>query len=248
MTDSSVVLRKTASGGEKLIRRKSTKILPPGSPWNDIEEAFLKRRSVRKYKRKQVPEHYIKRILEVARYAPSAGNTQPWSFLVVRDRDTIQEMELFVRDQLDMMAASATQAGRNENTLVSEGEEPGLHPVPYGLLSTPEGDGITVFHGAPTLIFPLIDTRGLAAQVDHGIVGTNISMAAYSLGLGSCWIGFAAYLNAGDWPQRFGVEPPFQLADAITVGFEAGDAQANYIQREAHRTTWIENGESREIY
>lgn len=223
----------------KTFRKKTPDVQPAGSPWNEIEEAFLKRRSVRKYKRKQVPEHYIKRILEVGRFAASQGNCQPWKFVVVRDRDMIQEMEEFVMAQMKGLAS-----------LPPGTDVPGMHPVPRKLLTeSPPDKGIKVFHGAPTLIFPMMDTRGIGhPEIDLGIVGTNIIMAAYSLGLGTCWVGFAESLNGGDWPKRLGVEEPYRLIEAITIGYEVGNAQSNFVHRETHKTTWFEGGEERIIY
>ncbi|RLG83545.1 MAG: nitroreductase family protein [Thermoprotei archaeon] len=47
---------------------------------------FLKsRRSIRKFKPTPVPKDLIQKILDTARYAPSAGNRQPWRFIVVDD-------------------------------------------------------------------------------------------------------------------------------------------------------------------
>ncbi len=233
---------------EKLIRRKVSQLVPEGSPWNQVEEAFLKRRSVRKYKRKQVPEHYVKRILEVGRYSASQGNCQPWKFIVVRDRDMINEMEAFVQDTLAMMPSAPPVEGVNEEP--SEQQGPAPHPIPIKLIGeAPPGQGIKVFHGAPTVIFPLMDSRGIGhPEIDLGIVGTNMIMTAYSLGLGTCWVGFAEILNFSDWPQKLGIEEPYKLVEAITIGFEAGDAQHNFVRRETHRSTWFENGEKRDMY
>ena len=44
------------------------------------------RRTVRKFKFTHVPEEHIIKILDAARFAPTAGNQQPWKFLVIRDR------------------------------------------------------------------------------------------------------------------------------------------------------------------
>ncbi len=233
---------------EKPLRRKANQLIPEGSPWNEVEEAFLKRRSVRKYKRKQVPEHYVKRILEVGRYSASQGNCQPWRFVVVRDRDMISEMELFVQNTLAMMSSAPPEEVASEEPSEQQGPPP--HPIPIKLLQeAPPGMGIKVFHGAPTVIFPLMDSRGIGhPEIDLGIVGTNMIMSAYSLGLGTCWVGFAEILNFSDWPQRLGIEEPYKLVEAITIGFEAGDAQHNFVQRETHRTAWFENGEQRDMY
>jgi nitroreductase len=42
--------------------------------------------------KKPVPEKSLKRVLEAGRWAPSSHNSQPWSFVVVRDGETIEEL------------------------------------------------------------------------------------------------------------------------------------------------------------
>lgn len=51
----------------------------------DVFEAILKRKSVRAFQDKEVPEDTISRLLEAARLAPSASNRQEWRFVVVRN-------------------------------------------------------------------------------------------------------------------------------------------------------------------
>lgn len=53
----------------------------------DVFEAIHTRRSVRSYKREEVKEEELNRILEAGRWAPSAGNVQPWEFIVVKGRE-----------------------------------------------------------------------------------------------------------------------------------------------------------------
>lgn len=50
----------------------------------DVFEAVKNRRSIRRYKDKEVEQEKLDKILEVARLAPSAANRQQWKFLVVR--------------------------------------------------------------------------------------------------------------------------------------------------------------------
>lgn len=57
-----------------------------------IFDVFHKRRSVRNYKPAPVPEEHISKICDAARMAPTAGNQQPWKFLVIRDRTKIDEL------------------------------------------------------------------------------------------------------------------------------------------------------------
>jgi len=49
-------------------------------------EAILERRSIRKYTSEPVSEDMIKELLKAAMAAPSAGNEQPWHFIIIRDR------------------------------------------------------------------------------------------------------------------------------------------------------------------
>jgi len=56
-------------------------------------EAIHTRKSVRKFLDKKIPDDVIRKILEAAIRAPSAGNRQPWRFLVVTDRDKIKKFD-----------------------------------------------------------------------------------------------------------------------------------------------------------
>jgi nitroreductase len=51
----------------------------------DVLEAIKCRRSIRKFRPQPIPDEKLKTILEAGRLAPSAGNRQPWFFVVVKD-------------------------------------------------------------------------------------------------------------------------------------------------------------------
>ena len=53
-----------------------------------IFEVLEKRRAIRKCKPYDIPDNDLKKIFEAARLAPSANNTQPWRFIVVKDQKT----------------------------------------------------------------------------------------------------------------------------------------------------------------
>ncbi len=58
----------------------------------DMLEFLLTRRSIRQFKPDPVPDDVLFKILGVARYAPSAGNKQPWVFVVVKDREVKEKL------------------------------------------------------------------------------------------------------------------------------------------------------------
>lgn len=55
-------------------------------------KAILERRSIRKYTDEPVSEEDIRDLLKSAMSAPSAGNGQPWEFIVVRDKQLLMEI------------------------------------------------------------------------------------------------------------------------------------------------------------
>jgi nitroreductase len=65
----------------------------------NVIEAIQTRRSIRKYKDEPVPDEDLKDILEAARIAPSAGNKQPWRFVVVRDSSKRKKLGEIARGQ-----------------------------------------------------------------------------------------------------------------------------------------------------
>jgi len=58
----------------------------------DLIEGILTRRSIRKYKQGQVSQDQINNILKAGMYAPSARNQQPWHFIVITDRDILNQI------------------------------------------------------------------------------------------------------------------------------------------------------------
>jgi nitroreductase len=58
----------------------------------DVYQAIRSRRTVRDYKPDPIPEDLLHKILQCARWSPSSSNTQKWSFIVIRDRETLQKL------------------------------------------------------------------------------------------------------------------------------------------------------------
>jgi nitroreductase len=53
----------------------------------NVFEAIKRRRSIRKFKKDPIPEEKLKLLFEAARLAPSAGNRQPWRFILVTESE-----------------------------------------------------------------------------------------------------------------------------------------------------------------
>ena len=58
-----------------------------------MKEIF-NRRSIRKFQDKPVEKEKIDKLLRAAMQAPSAGNQQPWEFIVVEDKDALNKLSM----------------------------------------------------------------------------------------------------------------------------------------------------------
>jgi len=66
---------------------------------DELIKLIQHRRSVRVYKNGKVSDQQLKTILEAARWAPSGANTQPWEFVVTRDRRKMKQVrEIYARE------------------------------------------------------------------------------------------------------------------------------------------------------
>ncbi|MBP1910709.1 nitroreductase [Methanolobus bombayensis] len=73
----------------RLAGRRSS---PGGMDMPEVIDTILSRRSIRKYTDEPVKDEDIKTILEAARWAPSGLNNQPWKFIVIKDKTTMEEL------------------------------------------------------------------------------------------------------------------------------------------------------------
>jgi len=61
----------------------------------DAIEAIMTRRSIRKYADKPIDDNLVRQLLQAAMAAPSAGNEQPWHFVVIWDRAVLDRIPDF---------------------------------------------------------------------------------------------------------------------------------------------------------
>lgn len=223
-----------------------------GMPWNPVEKIIMERRSIRSFRKDPLPNGMIERILEAGRFAPSAGNCQPWRFIVVKSPDLLAAMEKdavrFVK--ILMFFFDYTRGGRLRRLVTKPlgklacrfmaGE---FHPVPFGLMSQIAQGKSPVFHNAPTLILLVADRRGVSCpSMDIGICGQNMVLAAHSMGAGTCWIGLIKVLMYMPWwRKRFGIRYPYALDVCLALGWQQprGDGM---VPRETQVIEWFEKG------
>ncbi len=237
------------SENNEIENEKGPKITPPepGDPFNEVEDVIYRRRSVRYYKKKQVPEYLVKRILEAGRFAPSAGNAQPWKFIVVRDPSMIQAMtdDVIKFCRRAMRLIDYIEPGREKHEFLAKLTQRIMtnefHPVPFGAMKLIAEGKLGVWHGAPTVIVILIDSRSPGKPLlDAGIAGQNMVLTAHSMGLGTCWVSFITPLEFElKWRKKLGIGFPYKLATSIAIGYPRGNPDGQ-VDRETQKIDWYD--------
>ncbi len=72
----------------------------------DLSDIITNRRSIRAFKKRGLSQTTIERLLEAARWTPSAGNVQPWAFVVASTPKTKQGLAKAAYDQKALEEAS----------------------------------------------------------------------------------------------------------------------------------------------
>ena len=72
----------------------------------DLLDAIGKRRSIRNYRKQDLPHGTVEKLLEAARLAPSAGNVQPWEFVVATTQKTKTDVSYAAYGQKNLQEAS----------------------------------------------------------------------------------------------------------------------------------------------
>jgi coenzyme F420-0:L-glutamate ligase/coenzyme F420-1:gamma-L-glutamate ligase len=179
---------------------------------NEFLHHFKHRRSVRRYIEKSVPGELVDRVLDNARWAPSAHNAQPWRFFIIQKQEMKETLakEMGVRFRTDLINDDVQERMAEDRVRAS----------------------VDRFSRAPVLILACIDmsrmdhyrdafrqkaeeimaTQSLAAAVQ------NLLLGASAIGLGGCW--FCAPLFCPDIVKRsIGIPDPYHPQVLITLGY-----------------------------
>lgn len=177
-----------------------------------MEPTFMemvgKRRSTRKYQKRPVQREVLERCLEAARLAPSACNSQPWSFMVV---DT---------EPMQTKVAQAAFAG-----IYAMNNFAATAPVLIVVL-TERSKFIAALAGR---------FRGVQySLIDIGIACAFISLAAEAEGVGTCLLG---WFDEQAVKNVLGLPGNVKIDIMISMGYSAEDESAVKM-RKPPQETW----------
>jgi nitroreductase len=221
---------------------------------------IYRRRSNRLYRKKQVDRALVERIIEAGRFAPSAGNNQPWKFIVIQNPEVLEEINQQCKKTLGFFSKlcmphvwldkktpgdKTARLKRWQKALlwilvrfIGGDTDQRAHGGVNAVTSDP---GFHTFYKAPTIILLLVDKRAIGGtKLDMGICGQNMVLAAHSLGLGTCYIDLITKTldYSRKLRRKLRIDHPFEVATVLAIGHPLGRIDG-IAHRERPRIEWI---------
>jgi nitroreductase len=194
---------------------------------NEVLKNIHSRRSIRSYADKKVPDEAVTEILKAGTYAPNGMNVQALRFAVIENRQML--------DRYSGVAKELFLAGMARN-------RPKDAPVPesmQGLAKTLSNPDFDLFYGAPVAVFVFTHPSALTGVEDAALAVENMFLYARSIGIGSCWIGFASALaHSPEFLKECQVPADHKLVAQFILGYPKGEFPEGK-RNEPQILTWI---------
>ena len=173
-------------------------------------EQFLRsRRSVRRYHAKPVEKEKIQKLIEVARYAPTAGNGQPVEWIVINNMEHMRRI------------GGLTVEWMRE--LIKNPEAVAAAPYLPAAVSAWDAGCDSVLRGAPALVTAIAPSYAMLGLVDLTLALSYLDVFAQTLGLGTCWAGLVAgaMVNSAAVREAVGIPENYTHYYPIMLGYPA---------------------------
>jgi len=193
--------------------------------YDSFLELAKNRRSIRRFKPDPIPDDYVDKIIEAARWAPSGFNSQPWEFIIIKDKK--------LKDEVMRVIRPPRPAGASGFSKLEDMCEPWMR-----VKRQPWLDPEMEYQNAPVFILLFGDTRtqlGLPMvvkcdpHIKQSIYLSSLAnaflymhLAATALGLASQWVSLVASpYNQCLLKNLLHIPTEMEVYDMIALGYPA---------------------------
>jgi nitroreductase/NAD-dependent dihydropyrimidine dehydrogenase PreA subunit len=213
--------------------------------YEQVLEIIRSRRSKRKFEDRPVDRADVEKVLEAARFAPSAHNAQSVEYVVVQDRETLHRIaELTVEGLLRMLKPFRSRVGRALMGLIMGRRKAAalgrFAPEMDALADLFRSGNDLILHEATTLIVFHADDAGASPSVDANLALQNAALAAEALGLGCFYGGFvlAACGRDKSIPELLSLPATHEVYGVLAMGYPKLKYR-KWPERRPARVRWV---------
>ncbi len=168
---------------------------------SSFEYLLKNRRSVRDFQNTPVPEETICAIIQDSTFAPSSGNEQPWQFVIVSNRDFMEDISR------DCKQALLDRIEKDPNDYAKKYKN---------LLSKP---AYNIFYNAPALVYILGKKQLKNSEVNCTLAASYFMFSAVERDLATCWISFAKFVKGDTIKKKLGLDLDLFIVAPIIIGY-----------------------------
>ena len=186
---------------------------------------FLRsRRSVRFFKKQPVEKEKLQRLIEIARYAPTGGNSQLVEWIVFSDAERVKEIARLTVEWMRKLVTEAPQTVPPYIPMMIGAWDMGYNSVTWS---------------APALIVASAPQEATTGMVDVSLSLSYLELAAQNLGLGTCWAGVveAALQWSAEVRESVGLPDGHPYHFPMMIGYPKR-GYSRLPERKAPRISW----------
>ena len=204
-----------------------------------VEQALLSRRSIREYKSQPIDKKILAAVFDIAQWAPSNCNTQPWEICVASgascERLRAKITEAAFKGEISDMDIPYDGVYQG----VYKDRQYGSANAVYSALGIERSDKARrgeffmrnfCFFDAPHVSFLFINKKfSIREGADLGMYAQSLMLAMQANGIGSCPQTSLGFFS-GIVKEEFNIDDDLSLMFGISFGYPADDSAINGIQ------------------
>lgn len=178
--------------------------------YEKVLELVKNRRSIRRFRPDPVPDEFFDKIIDLARQAPSGFNSQPWEFVIVKDKELRSKIVDLFPPQDDLRAPKDFRYA--PAYIIQLGDPRTKAGLPEFLIDNePMNEPIFISSLANSFLYMIL--------------------AATSLGLTCQWVSVVAapYIQAG-LKKLIGIPDVFRIYDMLALGYPDAKPRAKFLR------------------
>lgn len=212
----------------------------------EVLELLRTRRSIRVFKERPVESQLIEEIIEAARFAPSSENSQTTEFIVVQDKELLENIARAVgKVSVDLLAKLRSPLIRRIFSIMARIPAGYMNEymLPYleHVVAEVQKGGNPFLYDAPALILFHAEQKPLStADINATLALYNVTLIAHAQGLGSCYTGYIMLICGRDKtiPQMVKLPKNHKVYGALAIGYPRFEFK-RWPERKKPRITWL---------
>ncbi len=212
--------------------------------YNSFLKLVLNRRSIRRFKEKAIPKDLMEKLLKIGKYSPTGGNSENVSYTVVQDKEIVSTISKHITSKVTKLVNTLENPqGRKllKKRLSDEEIKIALDNLPKSkrkLEMIKQGIDFWCWNGELIVIHGDKTVGGIPSNT--ALAAANIMLAAETLGLGACSLGYLTYFINESRTIRELLKIPnnHNVGYSLTMGFP--DVKYKSIPaRKPSRIRWL---------